>query len=327
MLLCSSSCLKEVASNKTLKFETEFIYSFENNKSLNPLRKKEFQSEILAVRSYKNDPTIDGVNSPDKYLAKHLSNCIEEGKLTVQLGDRQGTLKELGQLSYLEHYDTTITEHSFEMSMVITNSRVFEKWNYYKIKQTWCYNEETKMLEAVVDKITPLVKDRHGRHIGRFSIPAPQKSKKKEDTKAILNNENNIWVTETSNYLSFDDITLIEGDKAQLKEILWENVLSKKTKAYTKDYHGVLQDFDADNLLKERIDTVVSFDPISYDEMMAVRKNSPALFRDIEAYKVNQIWYFNNKELNLKTKLIKIEPLVLDSFENKLEGLYILKAD
>ncbi len=300
-------------------FESDFVYPLEKRDSL------DWKLESMELFFYKMDPTVSTA-AADEYLSSYFFQNIKEGRILVRSDDQIGTVDSLDIRENLLLRDTDIIETIFEISSLITANDVYRYWEKYKIKQAWRYDENTGMLHSSVQEVTPILRNKKGKWLESFSIPNDQNSISVKSVKEILNNKDNIWVSETRHFLNLNTINFSDEVSGNLlKKIFWEDVLSNKVAVEKKNYQGNFEVFNPQELLTSIVDTVITFDPVTYDEKIQVYVRNPVVFEDILGYKISQLWYFNNRTLKLNSKVIAVEPMVKDHIHGQLQSLFTLR--
>ena len=57
------------------------------------------------------------------------------------------------------------------------------------------------------------------------------------------------------------------------------------------------------------VDTIITFDPETYEENVIIYKRGPYEFKDIRGFKINQYWIWDDKLKTLKSVPTSISPL------------------
>lgn len=311
-----------------LIFETEFDYKLEKKDDLNFVetdKSNGLDFSIATVKALKQDRTLDFNFDSERYLSHYLAKKIFDNKLTIKVNGKEIGREELQAKGLLEHRDTTSFDGKFESGYVVTSNEVWKEWEFYTIKQSWSFNKKTKKLNCSVVDVVPIYYDKLKRKIESFSISFNQRIDNPDSIRYILNDQRNIWVKETSNFISFDKMKVLNGADVDLEKMFWSDPIEGNVNVFFKNNKGAIETFDFKLLQQERIDTIITFDPITYKEKMEILKQPIPEFKDIVAYNIEQIWYFDNKDLKLKCQLKGVEPLVMDMYEKKLKGLFYLK--
>ncbi|MCG8326580.1 MAG: hypothetical protein MI974_02785 [Chitinophagales bacterium] len=151
----------------------------------------------------------------------------------------------------------------------------------------------------------------------------------------IIKNDDISWAAESFSAISFDNqcppkkdhhptatpIKILQTDFDALSEQAFTDALISKMrngtwKAYKDHTLSKALDVSAVNDIYMIIDTVITFDPETYEEVMNVVQYD--LLATASQFKVKQLWFFNDDEGSFETTALAIAPLV----KNELGSLH-----
>jgi len=347
LIVFLSGC-REGSENKleskdiSLIFETEFEYILEDPRNVNfykTLDLNEIKNARINARLWKQDLSI--VSNPELYLESLLERKIlVDSVIEFQVNPKWLPVASQSLMGLFEIVDTTIrffeiqTTHRYGGNIGLTN---------YKIKQKWYYNESSNKLSNEVISISPIFitkKEFDGAFRKpdtiiwfkeeRINIPMYEKTTLPFDINNLLNNRDIVWIKQITSDLSFENVEILKGNKTKFNQIFWDDIINFNTLAYVKEgiFEVVNRDTfdnqDLEEMMSSSMDTIVNFDPITYDEIVLAAEYIPPIFESIQGFRINQIWYFDTQSNQLNSKLISVGPLVKDHFYHHLEALYFI---
>jgi len=303
--------------NKTISWvgETEFTYYLENYDRLNFSPPRSEQEE---TRTIKLDPYATCEFGNEKYFTNFIINEALEGRRKVFSLDgdfmtQQEVELEFGTVSI----DTTtiLDPVTKEESLIITQTDPKYQVQAFKVRQWWFYDKEKESLGSLVRAIAPIIETEKsdGTQIRKtlFWIEMEQDYNKDYD----FNDPFVIWAKETVTSLSFKDIKKKKGrTKKTLKNLTYKNPKKGKIKVLENDSW---YPYCADPINKEEVserlegsvDTVITFDPVTYKEEILVAKKKKVDYKDFDLHRVLQHWYFDKSTNTLASKVITIGPM------------------
>jgi len=179
----------------------------------------------------------------------------------------------------------------------------------FKVIQHWYFQKEnlfTKVV-GVIPIMEPL--DSTGTRKELFWIPFT--NNQEQQFSYLINNPHNTWVKYTSDRVEFQRATVIKGDaKKAFKNLVWESPRNNLLPVYTTLQDSYFDPPQPDNYIND------NFSKITYDTLrsnageLIIREQKPYNFQDFIAYKLRQVWYFNEKTLSLNVKILEIAPYI-----------------
>ena len=318
--------------------ETEFTYQLENHDRMTFTPTGAAQEE---TRLIKIDPVATCQFGNEKFLTNYLLAAALDGTLktydekgkslsSYELENKMG----FSQLDTVSMYDPETLEQTFA---VVRTDPMFNIASF-KIKQWWYFNKKTNSFNSIVKSVAPIsdVLDKEGNLVGtKFLFWINIEQSFGQDIN--FNQPNIVWAKETINSVSFKDNKKIKGNtRKTFKNLAFQHPKKGKSQAlkneswYSYCAESISKD-DVNQLLSASKDTVITFDPDTYEEKSHVLKTSKIKFKDFNFYRVHQHWYFDKEKNMLASKLIAIGPLQeVNDDKGKLKyrkALYYIKAE
>lgn len=317
-LLCAISFPFSVFAQEVdadLIFDTEIIYSLEKNDALD-FKINSTLGGKSHIKTIKIDPTQGGRNS-SRYLINTLLDLLRsEAIKAYDLNNRaiQLTVEQLQE--ELLRVDTIISydPKTFEESIVVTRTDFDYKINAFKITQRW-FVDGDKMSNKVIG-IIPLMGAGHEEHRPKELFWIPFDNTLAIDQAISINNPNLIWMKLGIHPIRFANLKVLKGKLNEtLKKLFWDLPEDNQLPIYEYgdgffSADQLRQNYINQELTISTVDTVIAFDPETFEEDMTIIKNDPLQFKDIFAYKIWQVWYFDTQTLSLNTQLLGMGPMV-----------------
>ncbi|MEM6965575.1 MAG: hypothetical protein AAF573_12460 [Bacteroidota bacterium] len=295
--------------------QTEFTYYLEHYDRLNFEPTTEWQKE---TRTIKIDPYATCEFGNEKYFTNFIINEVLEGRRKVF--DLEGDLMTNQQIN--DAFGKTTTDTSIiidpetrQQRFIVTRTEPRYQISSFKVRQWWYYDKTTASLNSTVRAIAPIMekekKDGSTTKRVLFWIDMQQDAQKDYH----YNDPFVIWAKETVSSLSFKKIKKVKGrTKKTLKNYLYKNPVEGKVATLSNDswYSYCAAPIDKEEVAKmfeASVDTVITFDPETFQEATTIIKNSKTDYKDIDYYRVLQHWYFDKSTNTLASKVISIGPL------------------
>ena len=311
--------------------ETEFTYHLENHTRMNFTPEGSSQEE---TRLIKIDPVATCQYGNEKFLTNYLMSGIDDGKLKTynkdgKLLNSDDIYDQMGS----SHIDTVITfdPETLDETFSVVRTDPISKIGAFKIKQWWYYNKSTESFQSTVKYIAPLIEklDKEGNVLGyKFLFWIDVAQQPGEDFN--FNQANIVWAKETINTVSFKDIEKIKGNtRKTFKNLAFQNPKKGKSQVLENEsWYAYCSDpistNEVNQLLSASKDSVVVYDPETYEESIVIVKKPKVKFKDLNFYRVHQHWYFDIEKNQLASKLITIGPL--QEFHNEKGDLKYRRA-
>lgn len=230
----------------------------------------------------------------------------------------------------------TDTPEIVKQKVTEANYRVIPQIYSYRITQLWYYEKELDRIDNIITNFSPIIWNYNGEVLLQkytpFSIKNPDDSKEGFD----LNNVNITWIIRSSDDIEFNAVNILKGDFEEgMEEYIFNEPKNGKRDLFRCEKvfncSEELNREEKDKIFEVGIDSSIFFQPserIEYKEIPAIE------FKEIKKYRVNQYFYYNQKERTLNSKLVEIAPI----FErkrnywdpespSKMELKYYLKND
>jgi len=166
-------------------------------------------------------------------------------------------------------------------------------------------------------------------------IPLPTPSLK--DYKKISIHKSQVfWVAQTSHYLRFMEktahVSFLKGNQTDFRK---ETIVQPSLKGEKEIYQNI--DDAVENTNKQNLDyldaqlatvsrdTIVTFDPDTYEERIKVIANGPPPFEDIKTYKMYEKQYFIDNKKLLISIVEYTSPMILPYIDEKYPRNIIIK--
>lgn len=216
------------------------------------------------------------------------------------------------------------------------------------VRQLWYYNEKNKKLQSKITAISPIIPfpfvwtngcgsygepHYHPEVFARFGwINMPQ-----SDTFDFnLNREELIWSRLSTHDFDFQNAKILKGNTSEMfyqifyKEPLLENREAYAIENFTKNSLP-LTEFDIQEIVESRVDTLISFNPVTYKEQLQIKNKPEIKAGDISKFQITQQWYWDAALQQFAVQLKTMRPQVgikNEKGETKWQKpLYILKFD
>jgi len=296
--------------------ETEFIYQLENHDRMTFTPTSSNQEETRVI---KIDPIATCNYGSERFLTNYLLVYAQEGKLKSFSEDgRLLSINEVSNMFSGGSLDTitTIDPETFEETFAIVRTDPMFNIGSFKIKQWWYYNKKNGSFNSTVKSIGPMsdVYDKEGYVVNSkflFWIDVEQPHNQEFN----FNQPNIIWAKETINTLSFENVKKIKGStRKTFKNLTFQNPKKGKSQVLENEswYSYCSPTIPTDELnqmLSASKDTIITYDPETYEETIEIAKKSKTKYKDFKNYRVHQHWYFDKAQNKLASKLIAIAPL------------------
>lgn len=313
IVLALSGFAQEVDAD--LIFDTEIIYLLEKNDALD-FKTNSTLGGKSHIKTIKIDPTQGGRNS-NRYLINTLLDLLWSEEIKAyDLKDRtiQLTVDQLQE--GLLRVDTIISydPETYEESIMVTKTDFDYKINAFKITQRW-FVDGDKVSNKVIG-IIPLMGAGHEDHRPKELFWIPFDNTLATDQAISINNPNLIWMKLGVHPIRFANLKVLKGKLNEtLKKLFWDLPKENQLPIYKYGDGFFSADQFRQNYINEElsvnsVDTVIAFDPETFEENMTIIKNDALQFKDIFAYKIWQVWYFDTQTLSLNVQLLGMGPMV-----------------
>jgi len=296
--------------------ETEFTYYLENYDRLN------FEPPTSAseeTRTIKLDPYATCEFGNEKYFTNFIISETLAGRREVSsMNGKKLSLTEIENAFGSSTIDTTviIDPVSGEEKFMVVKTEPRYQINSFKVKQWWFFEKENQSLGSLVRAIAPIVslekKDGSVLNKPLFWIKMEQDA----NTNFHFNDPTVIWAKETLSTLKFDKVKKVKGrTKKTFKNFVWKKPRKGDTQVLENEswYSYCAEELEKeklDDLLGSSVDTVITFDPETFEEKLEIVKSEKVKYKNIKNYRVLQHWYFDKSSNMLASKVISIGPLL-----------------
>ena len=296
--------------------ETEFIYQLEHHDRMNFVPTSNSQEE---TRLIKIDPVATCQYGNERFLTNYLLSLIQNGDFKTYYEDgRPMPVNAISNQLGFGNVDTiaTIDPETLESTFALVRTNPIFNISSFKIKQWWYYDKSNKRFQSVIKSIAPLRDklDLEGNLAEQeflFWIDMEQPVKQNID----FNQSNIVWAKETINTVTFEDTKKIKGNtRKTFKNLTFQN--PKKGKSQVLENESwyaycaeTISTNEVNQLLSASKDSIVTYDPETFEEQIVVVKNRKVKFKDFKHYRVHQHWYFDKEKNQLASKLITLGPM------------------
>lgn len=219
--------------------------------------------------------------------------------------------------SYFETLDTitTFDPETYEPRISYEKNLNLISIAKYKFKQSWKF--VNNKIEFKIDGIIPIQTIR-GRSKELMYI-----ENNHINIDSLINNSNISWIKLNEDYIQIPE--KVKEDK-NFKMLIWEQPKNRKTSVYAPSiniFHNnqIIADSIIDNIFYNSfIDTVKTYDPETFEATIEIVHSSPMKYSELKFLKINQVWFINEENGYVGSKLIGISPLILS--ENRLKEKY-----
>lgn len=243
------------------------------------------------------------------FLSALVFKDVEAGKLTI-FSDAK-CLQPVSASEALFHTDTVVTfdPETYEEKTMIIHAHYdpYQEVKTWRVREILAYNQKTARWSAQVEAVAPLriIRTTEGDSVGIqpfFWIPVGQKTIK-------LSNNNIVWAKQVKsrapyNYFRIDDgtpVKITDGFKNPLEHQI--KVLGNDLKTPFYDYLNEKPLTPAErSAMLVQVDTVVTFDPETYEEKVQVVRNELNT-DDIQQIRLVHQWYWDEKRSRLSIVL------------------------
>lgn len=279
---------------------TNWLFQFDEFE--NTYEKKEGQRRNTTIKML----NVDYIEDTDNLFGTHLLNQIKNNKITIykdaactqpykkdELKDCYDRLKET-------QFDTIISfdpeTYAEEEKIVKWEKEIFpSKEIGYRVKQDWNFDQTNQKLSSTITSLTAT--NINNKELPYFSIKVNDSDK--AVTASDFNNDKFILIQRIQYTGTFTG-------KGMEKYLLTDEHF-KKNKVYRLDGELALE--EVQQAFEESIDTVITFDPQTFDENIEIVKQEASNKSDIGNYRILQDFYFDPANMVIKNKIIAIAPL------------------
>ncbi len=313
----------------SLIFETEFEYILEDREHVN-FQKVSNLNDVAdgktIAKIWKQDLSINP--QPELYLADLLEQkIIKEGAIKYELHPNWLSKNSKSNQDLFSTVDTS--ENIAETGTIHGYMRT---WTNYIITQRWYFQENSKTLSNEIIAISPVFRIRkkiEGDTTIWFKeerIKIDVNNTKNKSLKVLFEEQDIIWMKQITTDVSFKNIRIIKGDAKKLQQVLWDDIFDLKKQAFAENIERqqALNPSDLSHMMTSRIDTITLFDPDTYEERITIATYTPPTFATLPAYRIDQVWYFDDRTNQLHSQLLSIAPLVRNHFNEELEVLFYI---
>jgi len=265
---------------------------------------------------------------PNRVLIQSIWDHLLKGNLAAYdlESNQQLSIEEIKKATEITNQNTY--QRDFEEIIQTVTQDYFPHINSFKIKQVWGIRD-TQMHIRVVEVIPILFyRDRDENIVQKelFSIQFPDKLLTSTN---LLNQSNHTFIKYSKDYFSFDSLQLNQTDRLAFKSILWDRPIQEQISTYSNEYdilhpQTALDQILIKEIIRERIDTIITFHPETYDESMTIERRKKLEYDDIIGFKLNTIWIWDEKSIQLYSIPIGIAPIV-DVQQRYVEPPYKIK--
>lgn len=303
--------------NKTISWvgETEFIYYLEDYDRLNFTPNYEFQKE---TRTIKLDPYATCEVGTETYFTNFImTEVLDNRRKIFDLEGKILTREEAFAIINNFSVDSisTFDPETYEKTIEIARTNPIYKIKSFRVRQWWYFDKEKESLGSVVQAIAPILHydnvDGSVSHEELFWIEMKQDQTKDYN----FNDPSIIWAKETLSTFSFKKVKKKKGrTKKALKNLTYKSPKKGEGRIVENDSWypycaAPISKEEVEKSLAATVDTIITYDPETYQEEVKVKKKSKITYKDFEYFRVLQHWYFDKSTNTLASKVISIGPL------------------
>ena len=306
---------QDLMKNKNITW----IAEFEMDLSFDLSQSGDHTNELLLKKFIQpNTKIIDGNNNA---LSLWLYDLIAKGKvLSYKDATFESPMNIEQTLSLIEFVDTVITfdpataEESIAMVRNKFDPNEIKAW---RTKQILYFDKSKNSLASSLYAIAPLV------NVNNIGIHPLVWVKMDNLFKTAFdeNNEAVKWAATiicSAAPLDLSQLKVVKGNLNLRKQLYLDaSSGSKKVENQNEGYNGgeMLSKLDIENIYSGSVDTIITFDPVTYIESVQIIKNE---FKptDINQLRLVQDWYYMPEKRLLANRLKAVAPLVRVTDEN-----------
>lgn len=298
-------------TDSVAKSDSEFILQFKVKCNL----------DDASVKVVKLDPRIHTLNIDG--IGKLIFDKITQDKIAI---DKHGAVSNLSTHSEkinLDFIDTTSYKSKHEHGRVIRKNAAWEKWNLFELDQQIRLNAENDNFESIFNSYSFLLQSVHEKLYTNFSLINFNDSNNKSQVEELLNNPDIVWIAQVSSTINFNDIEFVEGNLEDFKNVYFEKLKRGEVPVYSIYADSNSPKLSFANFLAPRIDSVVTFDPGSFEESVLIRKYPTMNVSDISAVRLTQLICFNHESSSFISSIQSLN--VLRDYEGASFELFMIK--
>jgi hypothetical protein len=330
--------LDEILNNSDITWAAEVFTYYTPN----------INSSQLGTEKMKSQYSIEGIN---KVHTLKIQNQIKENQIIGNPSSlayrllnlnpseinmykdsdmrEQFNLADYKEIVLNETPDTIITfdsETYEEIIQVVINKIEIDKIQVFRLKQILHYNSKTHQFGVSAVAIAP-ISNRYNKKTGTHTSTPIFWMPVKETLKALdLNSSSLDWVKRIGRDIDKKDLKIIKGKQniGEIFDAIIDHAInnSDEAKLYYPTNELSPLPVDAIKSIKSAADTVITFDPETFEEIIQV---SPNKFHpeNINKIRLIQNWIWDTKTQKMNIQLIAFAP-VLVRYDNK--GTYIFSS-
>ncbi len=241
----------------------------------------------------------------------------------------QFNLTDYKEIILNETPDTIITfdPKTYEEIIQIVNNKIdIDKIEVFRLKQILHYNSKTHQFGVSAVAIAPIA-NKYNKQTGSHTCTPIFWMPVKETLEALdLNSSSVDWVKRIGRDIDKKDLKIIKGEQniGEIFDAIIDHAIknSEKAKLYYPTNELSPLPAEAIKSIKSASDTVITFDPETFEEIIQV---SPNKFHpeNIKKIRLIQNWIWDNKTQKMNIQLIAFAP-VLERYDTK--GTYIFSS-
>lgn len=321
--------LEQVKSNKDVSWAIEHTSNYRIEKD-QEIKYDSYGHPVdtlsISFKTLKNDyySEFEFAKDFDHYLSKKLLLLVESSKLEVRDISSE-TILDVQEIRKLDVMVDTVISYdpdTFEEFVNVVGYSIpfFDSFDF---KQIWYYSRSCDCVNSIITEVIP--RNYLGQPMYRIIMPIENPF----DQNTQMNSAANVWIVENTTKLDLNTLQEDANRKSRrgLYKMLWTEVREKERVVYEPVQYEEVEYSDEyyRYLLEGSIDTVISYDPDTYEENIRIAIQEPYVYEDLEMLKVSQIIAFDKSNNCLYSKVLNITPMVGKYDENnKFRSYYPL---
>ncbi len=322
-----------ILDNSDITWAAEVYTDYTPNVNYFALGRKKMQKQYGISRSTFSTLKIqqassDHINLDDLTLARKILNMSNNSSSLFKDASLSTPLSYADYLKITQEttYDTTFVSQpeGTKTMQIIANKININEIQLFRVKQILHYNEKTNELGLTPIAIAPILSsyDKEGKLISTTPLfwMSVQAIAEQLDLNAATIN----WAKRLTRSIDTDEVTVIKGNHSFatiLNKILYRYTQTPNT---SKLYHtyGKMTPMSPQEIkkLNSGLDTLITFDPVTFEEKVSVINNTPTP-ETMHTIRIVQDWIWNEDTQNISIRLVAFAPL-LKRYDNHKNFLH-----
>ncbi len=297
-----------VLNNPDISWVAEFTvdYTF----SLNTPIAEECVKVFKLLHDQESITDANSSNWPVQWIVEQALEkqyeCYKDSDLIQKLSSDEWTALTISSDTTIS-YDPT----GFEIrTLIVSNYLEASMVKYLRLKQLLFYNKQTDKFGTLITTVAPLLSNDNDQLNPLFWIKMDQMLHSDFDLQSPDISWAALAYTQKKATLSLKLLKVLKNEQnIDFKDFIYQQAKSLKHPLNFKYSGKPILDEKTFSKIYNRIDTIATFDPETYEETINVIKKELHP-REIDQFRLVQKWYYDRKKKQLMSALTAISPIV-----------------